>query len=77
MAQRLGHAIVEADPAQPVQQPALTHEIEGGDPAAESLEGAPAKRGVGVHRIVVRADEQHAGVLELIHRRSPSKKNGN
>jgi hypothetical protein len=30
-----------------------------------------------VHSIVIRADEQHARVLEMIHRRSPSKKNGN
>jgi hypothetical protein len=38
---------------------------------------------VGVHGIVERADQQHAGILELIrhgssgkmHRRSPSKKN--
>jgi hypothetical protein len=67
VAQRLDHAVVEPDPAQPVEQPALTHEVEGGDPAAEPLEGAPAKRGVGVHRVVEGADQQHAGVLEVIH----------
>jgi hypothetical protein len=40
---------------------------------------------MGVHRIVERADEQHAGVLEIVqrgpdwkvHRRSPSRKTGN
>jgi hypothetical protein len=68
--QGLDQPVAEPDAPQAIHQPTLTHEIEGGDPAAEPLEGAPAERGVGVHRLVERADEQHAVVLQMFHRGS-------
>ena len=58
--------IVDADPADPAQEAAVTHEVEGRDPEAQSLERAAPEGGMRVQRVVERAHEQDAGLLEMI-----------
>ena len=56
-----GQAVVEPDPAEPAEPAAGADQVERGHAAAEPLERAAAERGVGVERVVERADEQDAG----------------
>ena len=66
-----GQPVVQADAAEPAQPAAGADQVEGRDPAAEPLERAPAEAGVGVQRVVERADEKDAGIGETVWTRNP------
>jgi hypothetical protein len=58
--------IVHADAANAAQQATVTHQVEGGDPEAQSLEGPAPEGGVRVQRVIERAHEQNPGLLQMI-----------
>ena len=61
-----GQTVVKADAAEPADPATGADEVDGRDPAAESFQRAPAQAGVGVQRVIERADQKHAGIGETV-----------